>query len=99
MKKDKNILNLIKRLKLINSFASIEVVDYWESDLCAIGIKKENQMVYVSTFNSSKRKNKIYDFDLELIDKNNVENIEILKQGRGVSESELIDEIRSFLKL
>lgn len=48
MKKDKTILNLIKRLKLINSFTSIEVIDYWESDLCGIEIKKGNQLVLCS---------------------------------------------------
>jgi hypothetical protein len=51
MEKDKTIIELIERLKFKVNFALLEIVDNWEVDLCAIGLKKGNKLVYISTFN------------------------------------------------
>lgn len=41
MKRDITILKLIERLKLVINFTLLEVVDYWDADLCAIGLMKK----------------------------------------------------------
>ena len=97
MKKHETIIKFMERLKLVINFTLLEIVDYWEADLCAIGLKKGNQLVYISTFNYVEEAELAYDFDLELLDQNIREQIEIIKEGRRVSESELMDEIKAFL--
>ncbi len=69
MEKDITILKLIERLKLTINFNLVEVVDYWEADLCAIGLIKGNKLIYISTFNYLGKQELMYDFDLEIIDK------------------------------
>ena len=97
MEKDITIQKLIERLKLIINFDLIEVVDYWEADLCAIGLIRENKVVYISTFNYSENEDLMYDFDLEIIDEDDKRKFKIVRVGRNVSEAELVSEIKLFL--
>ena len=99
MKKDKTIKQFLEKLKSETKFTNLEIVDYWDADLCAIGLKNENRLIYISTFNHAENSILKYDFDLELINKDNNEKIEIIKEGRGVSEAELLNEIRAFLNV
>jgi len=99
MEKDKTILNLIERLKLLINFALLEIVDYWEADLCAIALKKENKLVYISTFNYAENKELNYDFDFELMDINDKEKFKVVRIGRNVSEEELVNEIKHFFEV
>lgn len=99
MEKDLTILKLIERLKLIINFTLLEIVDYWDSDLCAIGILKENKLVYISTYNYIENEELMYDFDLEVIDENDKEKFDVIRVGRNVSEAELVSEIKLFLKV
>lgn len=99
MEKDKTILLFIERLRTILNFSLIHIVDYWDSDLCAIGLKRGNKLVYISTYNFSNESIVKYDYDLEIIDEEATDKIEILKEGRGVSEREIVDELRSFLEV
>jgi hypothetical protein len=99
MKKDITILKFIERLKLNINFTLLEVVDYWEADLCAIGLMKENKLIYVSTFNYVQNKEPMYDFDLEIIEGNDKEKLNVVRIGRNVSETELVNEIRVFLNV
>ncbi len=53
MEKDKSNFKLLERLssELKGSF---EIVNFWDADLCAIGIlggSSNNRLVYISTFN------------------------------------------------
>lgn len=96
MKKDITVINLITTLKDRIDFSLLEIIDYWEADLCAIGIRKNNKIVYISTFNYINDSAIRYDFDLELIDG---EQINIIKQGRNVSQSLLVTEMELFFDL
>ncbi len=96
MEKDITIINLIKNLKTQINFDKIEIVDYWNADLCAIGLKNLNRLIYISTL-EYQGDNKKYDYDLELLDEKDGEKIQVVKKGRKVSEPELVDEIKSFL--
>ena len=42
MVKDNIIMSFITRLKSIIDFNLVEIVDYWDGDLLAIGIKRGN---------------------------------------------------------
>jgi hypothetical protein len=95
MEKDRSIIQFLDKLKLITSFHLIEVVDNWDGDLCAIGLKKGNKLVYINTFNPDEK----YDFDLELLNPENAEKLNVIKEGRGVPESEIINEIKEFLQI
>ena len=99
MEKDRTIVELIERLKLLINFALIEIVDYWDADLCAIGLKKGDKVVYISTFNSIENEELNYDFDLEKIVEKDKEKIEVMRVGRNVSEAELVREINLFFEL
>jgi hypothetical protein len=99
MEKDESIIELLERLKLIINFSLLEIVDYWEIDLCAIGLRRGNKLVYISTFNYVENDELRYDFDLERIDENNKENLDVVKEGRNVSEVELVNEIKFFLEI
>ena len=99
MDKDKTILNLIEKLKLIIDFRLLKVVDSWPSDFCAIGIQKADKLVYISTFNFVEKDELKYDYDLELIDKSDESKINVLKKGRGVTEAELTEQLSAFLEV
>ena len=103
MQKDKTILNLIEKLKSVTNFTLLEFVDYWDADLCAIGLKKRDRLVYISTYNyvSNNLKNDeiSYDFDFEIIDESNKENLNVVRRGRNVSEAEFINEVKLFLEV
>jgi hypothetical protein len=93
MEKDKSLIDLLEKLKVKANFEEIEFVDYWDGDLCAIGLKRGNKLVYINTFNSDDK----FDYDLELLDTVDIQNLNVIKEGRGVSEDILITEIKDFL--
>jgi hypothetical protein len=98
MEKDKTILNLIERLKLIINFNVIQIVDYWQADFCAIGLKKGNKLIYISTYSYDVNNIK-YDYDLEIINEEKEDNINVVKEVRSVSEDELVKDIKFFLEV
>ena len=94
--KDVTIVNFINILRKTFDISQVEVIDLWEADTCAIGIKKKNKMIYISTYNYIENKLIRYDFDFEIINKN---KLEVIKERRGVTEKELLNEINIFLDL
>lgn len=74
VEKDQSILYVLEKLieELSNGFV---VVDYWEGDLCAIGISASystNTLVYISTFNQLPNK---YYYECEIIEGKNAMEI------------------------
>ena len=53
-------------------------------------------MIYISTYNYFENEHIRYDLDFEIINKN---KLEVIKERRGVTEKELLDEINIFLDL
>jgi hypothetical protein len=94
MEKHKTIQDLLNGLKPIIEAQSLEIVDYWDADLCAIGLKKSGKLAYISTFNYIEDKIMKYDFDLEMLD--NLDNGKVVKNGRGVDRDELALELSTF---
>ena len=95
--KDKSILDLLEKLKLQTKFEKIEIIDHWDGDFCAIGLKKGIHMVYVNTFNITDDRTDGYDFDLELLNEQQPDDLNVLKEGRHVTEEELIAIIKTYL--
>jgi hypothetical protein len=99
MRKDTAIIAFINKLKTVILFNLIEIVDYWDADSCAIGLKKGDKLIYISTYNYTKNKIIKYDFDFEITDSNNIENLNIIKSKRCVCESELISYVKAFFEI
>lgn len=95
MEKDKSITVLIDKINEDTALNGFEVVDYWEGDLCAIGLKKGNRLVYINTYNSPGTAEMKYDLDLELLQPDEPYNV--VKAIREVSETQLFKEIQQFL--
>jgi hypothetical protein len=98
MKKDQTILNLLEGLNDFLVFNQIEIVDYWEADLCAVGLKKSDHLVYISTYNYEGKELK-FDYDMEILDKLDPTKFTIIKEKRSIIEDEMVLDIKSFFKL
>ena len=97
--KDKTIFELLEKLKLKTDFEKVEIIDHWDGDLCAIGIKKGIRMVYINTFNLYEVSADAYDYDLEIINEQQPDDLNVIKEGRQVTEEVLIAEIKTFLEI
>lgn len=77
-----------------------KIVDFWEADLCAIGLKKKDKLIYISSWENSNNPidNMIYHVEFEIIDQNTLETNQLVKEITGISISDLIPEIDLFLK-
>ncbi len=98
MEKDKTILDLLKRLRSVIDFELLQIVDYWEADLCAIGIKRGKRVIYISTYNYL-NKHLRFDYDLEILDNLDESNFKLIKEARQASEDELVKDIKEFLNV
>lgn len=97
--KDKTIFELLEKLKLQTNFEKTEIIDYWDGDLCAIGIKNGIRMVYINTFHLYENRIDGYDYDLEILNEQEPDNLNVIKEGRFVTEAVLITEIKAFLEI
>ena len=95
VEKHKSITDFINRLELAADLTLVQFVDYWDADLCAIGIRRENRLVYISTFNGEFK----YYYELELLDENEIDKYTVLQRGDGVAENVLISVIKEFLNI
>lgn len=93
LNKHQSIVDFITRLEK-NTKHNFEICDYWEADLCAIGIKQANKLVYISTYRFVKTNEPCYDFEFEIILSG--EDYEVVKKAEKVSETVLLDEIEDF---
>jgi hypothetical protein len=97
MKKDKTIIEFIKNLEQTIDINLVEIIDYWDADLCSIGIKKDMKLIYINTYNSTLSE-RIYDYDLEILTKR-IDDFKVIKEVRGAKEIELFVEIKHFFEL
>jgi len=95
VEKDKSVTDFLGRLELAADLTMVQFVDYWDADLCAIGVKRENRLVYISTFNLEYK----YYYELELLDENEVDKYTVLQRGDDVAENVLISVVKEFLNI
>ena len=78
-----------------------EPPDFWEGDLCAIGLHKNDKLVYISTyiyledFNNNPR----FFAEFEIIDPTTFMTLKKLQTIESARESELLTEIKTFFGL
>lgn len=98
--KHASILLFLERASAWIQENAFDIVDYWDADLCAIGLRKKDKLFYISTNYSVIHKNLntlLYDYDVEQIDENDSEKYTVIKEVRQVSEEEIIQEINLFI--
>ena len=95
--KDKTLIDLIEKLKLRVNFNLIEIYDDWDADLCAIGLKRQERLVYLSTYNFAVGRSEGYDYDFELLNEQQPDKLNVLKEARNIKEEECIADIKKFL--
>ncbi len=64
MTKNKSIRNFIKLMNSTFEQESPIINDYWEGNSCAIGLQKENRLIYIASYGKNKDD---YFYELELI--------------------------------
>ena len=96
MTKDPSIKEMIMRLDLnANGWCA---VDYWESDLCAIGIARSDdysRLVYISTYN---RGSDMYDYECEAQSEEDENDYSVVESGLNVDFDTLQQVIKRYLK-
>lgn len=95
MNKHFTIIYILNTLKEKLDFDSIEITDYWDGDLMAIGLQKDNRVVYISTVNIDETG--FYYYEFELVDKNN-ETLFVLKREENVEESKMVEAVQLFFE-
>ncbi len=93
--KDPSIIDLLARLRLEERGWFIR--DYWEADLCAVGISSRTQpsrLVYVSTFDKSAND---YDYELEQLCSSTGDDYDCVSEEQSVGFEGLIRRMESFL--
>jgi hypothetical protein len=94
MIKHTSIIDLIEKLKLRINFNQVEIVDYWDGDLCAIGFKRKERLVCLSSYNFANGISDDYDYDFEMLNEQQVDNLNIIKKARNRKEEQLIADIK-----
>lgn len=78
-----------------------KILDFWEDDLCAIGLKNLNKVVYISSWEN--RTNSIdkmlYYVEFEKIDNRTLETELLVKKFTEIDLNDLIVEMNKFLIL
>ena len=97
LNKHQSIINFLRQLHLLN--IQLDIVDYWEADRCAIGLKKDNKLTYISTYNYINEEVIKYDYDFEIYDTAKPDTIHIVKSKTGISSIEFIIEIKVFFNI
>jgi len=93
--KEPSIIDLIARLRLEERGWFIR--DYWEADLCAVGISSRSQpsrLVYVSTFDKSENN---YDYELEQLCSSTGNDYDCVCEEQSVGYEALVRQMESFL--
>jgi len=78
---------------------AIELVDFWEADLYAVGFKKKSKLVYISTWEcrDCTQGNMKYYAEFEVIDEVTSETQSFAKVLKDVSEEVLLKEVGDYL--
>ena len=98
MIKHKIIKRLIERFKLELNFNLIEIRDYWDANLLAIGLVRGDKLVYIVAKILDNRI-VLYDYDFEILDEEHLDNLNVIKEVRDVTENELVHAIKDYLNV
>lgn len=76
------------------------IVDFWEADLFAVGLKKKEKSIYISSwdYRSNSISNMLYYVEFELIDIDTFDTKHVIKKISGINADSLVKEIKLFLQ-
>lgn len=76
-----------------------KLVDLWEADLLAIGLKRKQKVIYISIWDFKDRalEDMKYFVEFELIDEETLKQKERVKEINGISADDLLQEIKKFV--
>jgi hypothetical protein len=97
--KDSSIIEIIKKFNIFFGPGKFEIVDYWDADLCAIGLRLNRKVVYINSFAYVRENEVKYDYDFEVMDKKNNEKMDVIKSVRGASGQTLIEDVKDFFEM
>lgn len=95
--KDESITRLIEWIISVFGSHSMEIIDYWEGDLCAIGIRRkgmDSKLLYISTFGKMDSQ---YDFECEEFHGSNNTDYVVVDKGEDVTKDVLKNKIEELL--
>jgi hypothetical protein len=96
--KDPRILELLHELEASMPAGSYQIVDYWDADLCAIGVASKSdprRLVYVSTYG---QQDGAYAFECEAPPDEASADFQVTDQGDGLMLETLLQKIRAHLR-
>ncbi|MCP3660418.1 MAG: hypothetical protein GY830_08985 [Bacteroidetes bacterium] len=89
--KDISIRKLLKKVTKIKTI-KFELCNYWDGDLCAIGLCQDDKVLYISSYNYINQEELKYDFFLEK--QINHEKYLEIEKGEKLSFFEMIEKIK-----
>lgn len=74
-----------------------EDVDYWEADWCAIGLKREDKLIYISIDHKEVHAHPpLYYIEFEIVDKTTGDNIKTVKSLKDIPLENVLNEVQAF---
>ena len=97
---DARIIQIVKYIQVNFSQDFFKIVDYWDGDLCAIGLQHEDKLIYISTYLMRSDENGAitYYSEFELIDLATLETKAQVNTFTMITKEKLLIEIKSFFK-
>jgi len=76
-----------------------ELIDFWDADSFAVGLKKDQKLVYISSwdYRNKKLEEMQYYAEFELIDDHTFESLGSIKELKDLDPEKLIKEMKDFL--
>ena len=93
IKKSKEIIDFIKLVNITFGSLAPVINDHWEGDLYAIGLQKDNKLIYVAFYNKND-----YFYECELLT-NDSGNSYVVQESNNATEEELLTIISKFFKI
>ena len=93
MKKDPFLRSLVNNIIEKLEEKDLEIVDYWDADLCAIGLKKKGEskrLVYVSSYGESPE---YFCLEFEEIDRC---SFQVVNRYENVHETDILEKVAEF---
>lgn len=93
--KDKSIIYIYQEIVKKVGESYFEIVDYWDGDKLALGLQKNDKLIYISTWANKKGKlhekneDLKYYLSLEVLDMNKPNELGICENFENISENEL----------
>jgi len=99
--KHEAIVNIVHLISATFGKDFFNLPGFWEADNYAIGLKKQNKLIYISNWDYRDRPpgDMWYSAEFELVDEHTAETLSIERVIDGLNQDGLIKEIKEFLEI